>query len=85
MLSETEPDSEAQRMTRDEADELAADLKRIGVRIEGIEPRPHYEGEWQLYCWCPDPPHFYFITNAQRFCQSVHDGLSGVLPRGALD
>jgi hypothetical protein len=72
-------------MTREEADELAADLERAGGCVEGIEPRPWHEGEWQLYCWCPDPPPFYWVTNAERFRQAVHDGLSSVLPRGALD
>jgi hypothetical protein len=72
-------------MTREAADELAADLERAGVRVDGIEPRPHFEGEWQRYCWCQGPPPFYWATNADRFREAVHDGRSQVLPRGALD
>jgi hypothetical protein len=72
-------------MTRDEADELVGDLLRIGVLVEKVEPRPHYSGEWQIIAWCPNPLHRYTITDAKRFRQAVRDGLSGVLPRGALD
>lgn len=72
-------------MTADEADELVRDLERIGVQVEAVEPRPWHEGEWQMRCWCPDPAHFYLITNAARFRQAVRDGLTPVLPSGALD
>jgi hypothetical protein len=72
-------------VTADEADELAADLERIGVRVEGIVPRPHYEGEWQVRARCDDPPHWYTVINAGRFRQAVHNGLTPDLPRGALD
>jgi hypothetical protein len=72
------------------ADELAADLERAGVYVHAVEPRiarGYYDGsdDWQLYCWCEDPPHFYVISDAARFRKAVHDGLSDVLPRGALD
>jgi hypothetical protein len=51
-------------MTADEADALAANLKRAGVYVHAVEPRisrGYYDGtdDWQLYCWCDDPPHFY--------------------------
>jgi hypothetical protein len=72
-------------MTRDEADALAAYLERIGVRVEGIEPRRWHEGEWQVRAWCDDPPHWYAVTNAGRFREAVSNGLTPVLPRGALD
>jgi hypothetical protein len=71
-------------VTRDEADELVRDLERAGVYVQEVQPRPHYEGEWQLYCWCPDPAHFYWITNAQLFRRSVREGLTPVPPHGAL-
>ena len=72
-------------MTADERDELIADLLRIGVLVEKAEPRPHYDGEWQIVAWCPNPLHRYTITNAKLFREAVRDGRSGVLPRGALD
>jgi hypothetical protein len=77
-------------VTADEASALKADLERAGVYVHAAKPRIArgcYAGtdDWQLYCWCEDPPHFYTITDAARFRQAVHDGLSDVLPRGALD
>jgi hypothetical protein len=72
-------------MTAAERDALVRDLERIGVYVQEVQPRPWHEGEWQLYCWCPDPPHFYWITDAARFRQAVRAALSDVLPRGALD
>ena len=74
-------------MTREEADTLAADLERAGVYVHAVEPREPpalYPGDWQVRAWCPDPAHFYTVTNAKRFRDAVRDGLTE-LPRGALD
>jgi hypothetical protein len=76
------------RMTRDDADELARDLEGVGMLVEGVEPREpqtYHPGEWQVRAWCAEPAHYFTISNAARFRKAVHDGLSGVLPRGALD
>jgi hypothetical protein len=53
-------------VTADEASALKADLERAGVYVHAVEPRvsrEYYDGtdDWQLYCWCEDPPHFYVI------------------------
>ena len=72
-------------MTPDQCDKLVRDLERIGVRVLGIELRPDYPGEWQIRAWCSNPPHEYVIANAVLFRQTVRDGFSSVLPRGALD
>jgi hypothetical protein len=71
-------------VTADEADTLAADLQRAGVRVEGIEPRPHYEGEWQVRYSQPDLACFLIVVDAARFRQSVRNGHTE-LPRNALD
>jgi hypothetical protein len=72
-------------MTRDEADELLRDLLRIGVLVEAVEPQRDKPDGWQIVAWCANPLHRYIISDATRFRQAVHDGLSDVLPRGALD
>jgi hypothetical protein len=72
-------------VTADERDELVADLLRICVLIEKVEPRPDYPGEWQIVAWSPNPLHRYTITNAKVFREAVHAGLNPDLPRGALD
>jgi hypothetical protein len=72
-------------VTADEANELVHDLERIGVRVLRIEPRPDHPGEWRIRAWCDKPAHEYLIANAVLFRQTVRDGFSSVLPRGALD
>jgi hypothetical protein len=72
-------------MTREEADALLADLLRICVLVEAVEPQRDAPERWQIVAWCPHPLHRYVISDAARFRQAVHDGLSGVLPKGALD
>ena len=72
-------------MMPDQCDELVRDLERIGVRVLRIEQRPDYPGELQLRAWCDKPAHEYLIANAVLFRQTVRDGFSSVLPRGALD
>jgi hypothetical protein len=72
-------------MTSGETDELVRDLERAGVQVEAVEPRPHYDGEWQLRCWCPKPAHSYTIGDATVFREAVHNRLTPVLLRGALD
>jgi hypothetical protein len=78
-------------MTREEMLELVRDLERLPaglVRIERTERQPYpCEGLWQIVCWCERTgnSHSYMITDARRFREAVHAGLTPVLPRGALD
>lgn len=60
-------------MTNSEADELANDLRAINVDVQAAT---HNEatGGWEIYCWCPDPPHLYSITGAKRSREEVHLG-----------
>jgi hypothetical protein len=71
-------------MTAQERDELVRDLEHAGCYVRKVEPRPWHDGEWQIVAWCPDPAHFYTITNARLFRQAVRGGLISDLPREAL-
>lgn len=51
----------------------------------GIDPRPDYPGEWQVYAWCDDPARFYWVTNDNLFRETVRKGLVVGFTRGALD
>lgn len=71
-------------MTHDEAQALAADLERAGVRI--IETRQRAsDGAWVIVAWCDMPAHEYTITNAAVFRKAVREGIIPQLAPHALD
>jgi hypothetical protein len=72
-------------MTREECDVLVSALLRIGVLVEAVESQRDAPDRWQIVAWCANPLRRYVISDAARFRQAVHDGLSGVVPKGALD
>jgi hypothetical protein len=72
-------------MTREECDDLLADLQRICVLVEAVEPQRDEPERWQIVAWCPNPIMRYTIRNAKTFREAVHTGLTPVLPKGALD
>ena len=71
-------------MTKTEADELANDLKAIKVDVRAVKLNER-TGSWEVYCWSPDPAEFYWVKDANLFRDAVHEGLTPLLPRGALD
>lgn len=71
-------------MTKSEADELASDLKAIKVDVRAVKLNEK-TGGWEVYCWSPDPTEFYWVKDANLFRDAVHEGLTPLLPRGALD
>lgn len=61
-------------------------LERVpGHKVLGIDSRPDYPGEWQVYAWCDDPARFYWVTNDNLFRETVRKGLVVGFTRGALD
>jgi hypothetical protein len=61
-------------MTRAEVDALVRDLARIGVQVKAVDPRPSYDGAWQITCWCLDPPHSYTIRTRRCSAQRCATG-----------
>jgi hypothetical protein len=66
-------------MSREEADELVRDLSAAGIEVVRVdELRP---GVFAPYYRLPTPDYGGWVTNAQRFRESVQLGLiEGILP-----
>ena len=71
-------------LSKDEADELADDLRAINVEVLTVTDN-EATGGWEVYLWSEHTHSFHAIVRSKVFREAVHKGLTPVLPPGALD